>query len=367
MKKNIIYIILLIILLNSKTYAANLNLSGHSYLLMEEQSGRVLAEQNSHVKMPMASTTKIMTAMLALEYGNLDDNVIINDKSTNIEGSSIYLINGEEISLSDLLYGLMLRSGNDSALAIANHISGSEEAFIELMNKNARLLGASNTNFTNPHGLSDTNHFTTAYDLALITRRAFNNPEFEKISKSKTYKGEREGFNYFVNKNKTLWEYEGGDGVKIGYTLASGRCLVSSATRENMRLIAVSLKASDWFNDNYKLMDYGFENYNLYTIYDEEQLITQVEVINGQKDKLPLVTQKEFLYPLSEEEMEKINLVIDLDKNITAPVEKGQNLGTVDVFLDGNLIRSDKLIAKYAIAKKTIIQRVIDKFGFNQK
>ena len=211
------------------------------------------------------------------------------------------------------------------------------------MNKNARLLGASNTNFTNPHGLSDKNHFTTAYDLALITRRAFNNPEFEKISKSKTYKGEREGFNYFVNKNKTLWEYEGGDGVKIGYTLASGRCLVSSATRNNMRLIAVSL------NDNYKLMDYGFENYNLYTIYDEEQLITQVEVINGQKDRLPLVTQKEFLYPLSEEEMGKINLVIDLDKNITAPVEKGQNL-----------------TSKWQTQDESI-QRLIDKIGFNQK
>ena len=266
MKKIVCIVIALILLFGNGVHGENISHSGQSYILMEENSGRVLLEKNAHQKMPMASTTKIMTALLAIEKGNLDDIVTIEEESVGVEGSSIYLQLGEEVQLRELIYGLMLRSGNDSAVAIAIHISGSLEDFVDDMNEKARSLGALNTNFINPHGLHNENHFSTAYDLGIITREAFKSKDFTEIFGSKSYKGSREKNNYYVNKNKTLWDYAGGDGGKTGYTMSSGRCLVSSAARDNMRLIAVSLNAYNWFNDNYRLMDYGFEHYNLYRI-----------------------------------------------------------------------------------------------------
>src|SRR5690606_37873939 len=170
-----------------------------SCILIDANTGRILFEKNPHVKMPMASTTKIMTALVALEYGNLEDEVIITKEAVGIEGSSIYLREGEIMSLEDLLYGLMLRSGNDAAVAIAIHVGGNLENFIDLMNKKAKEIGAVNTNFTNPHGLHDDLHYTTAYDLALITREAFKYEEFAKIAGTKSYISNRVENNYYYN------------------------------------------------------------------------------------------------------------------------------------------------------------------------
>lgn len=359
-RKISILIVLFILIMSNLVVASNLNVSGQSYILIEENSGRVLLENNSHKKMAMASTTKIMTALIAIERGRLDDVVLIGEDSVNVEGSSIYLGVGEKVKMIDLIYGLMLRSGNDSAVAIANHISKSEEDFVSLMNQKAKLIGAKNTNFMNPHGLHHENHYSTAYDLSLITREAFKYSEFENISNSKVYTGSRERENYFVNKNKTLWEYEGGDGVKIGYTMSSGRCLVSSATRNNMRLIAVSLNAPNWFNDNYKLMDYGFNNYKLYNIYEKDQLITQANVIEGVKEKIPLVSERDFLYPLRKEEVDKIKLNVNILNEINAPIKKGDILGEVEVYLEGSFIRRDNLIAKYDVDRKSFLTRILD-------
>jgi D-alanyl-D-alanine carboxypeptidase (penicillin-binding protein 5/6) len=352
-------IILIVLLTQTIAYGDDLDLSAQSYILMEESSGRVLLEKNSHIKMPMASTTKIMTALLAVEKGDMEDTVEISEDSVNIEGSSIYLKVGEKLKLGDLVYGLMLRSGNDSAVAIANYISGTEKDFIRLMNKKARLIGANDTNFTNPHGLYDKNHYTTAYDLALITRYAFKYDEFEQVSSAKSYKSSREENNYFVNKNKTLWDYDGGDGVKIGYTMASGRCLVSSSTRSNMRLIAVALNAPDWFNDNYKLMDYGYNNYQLYNIFEKGKFIKNIKVIDGVEDKLPVVTEKEFIYPLNEDEVERIKVIINCDELAKAPVEKGDILGSIDVYLDGKIICKNKIVANNDIAKESFWVRLL--------
>lgn len=358
--KKISILIIIFILLNSLTvFGENLNLNGQNYILMEELSGRILKEQNSNKKMPMASTTKIMTAIIALEMGNLEDLVEIKGDEVNIEGSSIYLKDGEKVKLIDLIYGLMLRSGNDAALAIANHISGSEEEFVKLMNKKAKEIGAYNTNFTNPHGLSNENHFSTAYDLAIITRYSFKNKIFEEISKSKNYRSERETNNYYVNKNKTLWEYEGGDGVKIGYTINSGRCLVSSASRDNMRLIAVTLNNYDWFNDCYKLFDYGFNNYTLKKVYDKGQLIKQINIKNGDKEILPLVAENEFAYPLLDSEKDKVKVVVNTIENVLAPINIGDKLGSIEVFVDGKLIGKDNLVAKLEIEKLNLLQKIL--------
>jgi D-alanyl-D-alanine carboxypeptidase (penicillin-binding protein 5/6) len=367
LRKNIlIFVLIYLALFNNYSYGEELNLSGKSYILIDEVSGRILAGKNINDKMSMASTTKIMTALVALENGNLDDMVKIGEESTNIEGSSLYLKPNENMPLVDLLYGLMLRSGNDAAIAIANHISGSEEVFIDLMNIKAKSIGADNTNFENPHGLTSKNHYSTAYDMAIITKEAFKMPGFSEIASAKNYKGSREEYNYYINKNKTLWDYKDGDGVKIGYTMDAGRCLVSSAKRNEMRLIAVSLNAPNWFNDNYKLFDYGFENFKPYILFNEAQFITNVTIPNGRNEKLPLVTENEFVYPLNEEEKESIKFKINLDKDLVAPIDKNKVLGNLEVYLEGVLIKTENLVAKTNMDKKSLLQTIIDKIKPNK-
>lgn len=362
MKKLICLSLMLIIILNfSIVYGENINLSAESYVLMDSNTGRILYERNSHEKMAMASTTKIMTALIALEKGNLKDKVTINMEAVGVEGSSIYLRKDEVITLEDLLYGLMLRSGNDSAVAIALHIGGSVDEFADLMNKKAKEIGALNTNFMNPHGLHHDNHYSTAYDLALITREAFLYPEFEKIVGTKLYVSDREENNYYQNKNKTIWQYKGGDGVKTGYTTKSGRCLVSSAKRKESRLISVVLRANDWFNDNYKLLDYGFDNFTPYIIYDKNQFMKKIRVEEGNKDYLNLVTEKDLFYPLKEEEIKKVKINIVVPEEINAPIHKNQKIGDVYVYLDNQLIRKDKLIAKETIEKLGILRQFFKK------
>lgn len=355
-----IAIFLIILLTSSIVNGEELHLSARSCILIDANTGRILYEKNPHIKMPMASTTKIMTALVALEHGNLEDEVKIPKDAVGIEGSSIYLREGEVVTLEDLLYGLMLRSGNDAAVAIAIYIAGNLDNFVELMNQKAKELGALNTNFKNPHGLHDDLHYTTAYDLALITREAFKYEVFSRIVSSKTYISSRVENNYYYNKNKTLWEYKGGDGVKTGYTMRSGRCLVSSATRNNHRLIAVSLNASDWFYDNYKLLDYGFENYKPYLIYDKGQFVKRIDLLNGKKKYIDLVTESSFTYLLRDDEREKVKLTIEVPDIIEAPVEKGTKIGYIYTFLDGKLVSKGDLIAKSTVGKSNIIERLIE-------
>lgn len=360
MKKMITLIITFTLLIcQGVSYAEVEGLSAKSYVLIDEISGRVLVEKEAHKKMPMASTTKIMTALVALENSRLDEKVVIDERAINVEGSSIYLKNEEVISMEDLLYGLMLRSGNDSAVAIANHVSGDVEGFLKLMNEKARSLGALNTNFTNPHGLTQDDHYSTAYDLALITREAFKYDKFKEIVSAKSHRADRDENGYFLNKNKTLWEYPDGDGVKIGYTMAAGRCLVSSAKRDGMRLIAVSLQAPNWFNDNYKLMDYGFDNFKPYSIYNEGQLMKKIHL---SKDNIGvyLGTEDENIYPLREEEIKSIKINLSLNSNIELPIQKGQVLGQVSTYANGVLIKEDNLVSLSDVKEKTIIDKFIE-------
>ena len=364
MKKILILILLLITMTSSFHFSENLDLSGNNYILIEEISGRVLLEKNAHEKMPMASTTKIMTALLAIEKGNLEDYVEITEESVGEIGSSIYLELNEKIKLEDLIYGLMLRSGNDASIAIAIHISGSVDDFVEEMNNRVKGIGANNTNFTNPHGLHDEEHYSTPYDMALITREAVLNDDFSTIWNTKSYTSERDKNNHFVNKNKTLWEYEGGDGGKTGYTSNSGRCLVSTAVKDNMRIIAVNFNARDWFNDNYKLFDYGFDNYSLYTIYNKGQLLKKIDIENGSRKDVVLVSNENLIYPLEGEEKNQIKINLDLKKNPSLPVVEGENFGYVKTYLEGKIIKSDNLVAKYAVKENSIIEKIKDLLGF---
>ena len=241
-------------------------ISAGSAILIDASDGTVLYEYNADKKMYPASTTKIMTALVVLdicgELGvGLDSEILIPKEAEGVEGSTLYLKAGERVSLEELLHGLMLQSGNDAAAALAAALGGSTEKFLQRMNQRAEELGCENTHFVNPHGLYDEDHYTTARELAVIAREAMKNEEFRRVAAAQQWSGGAgsEESRSFVNKNKTVFQYEGGSGIKIGYTKASGRTLVASSTREDISLIAVVLNDGDWFQDAYALMDFGFE------------------------------------------------------------------------------------------------------------
>lgn len=241
-------------------------ISAGQAVLTEGETGKILYEKSADEKAYPASTTKIMTALVTLENLEKYDSPItqtveVPAEAAGVEGSSLYLAAGEKISMEDLLYGLMLVSGNDAATALACIIGGTQENFVSMMNDKAAELHCSSTHFTNPSGLFDEDHYTTARDMAVIAREAMKDPTFRKIVAAKDHKAQRTDSDYltFHNKNKTIFQYDGGTGIKIGYTQASGRTLVASAERDGRSMICVVMSAPDWFQDAYKLMDYGFD------------------------------------------------------------------------------------------------------------
>lgn len=249
--------------------------SASAEIAMELQTGTVLCGNNADIKLPMASTTKIMTAIVIIEDCNLDETFIVPEKAVGVEGSSIYLKKDERISVKDLLYGLMLRSGNDAATALAIHHSGSTEKFAEVMTERAEQYGARNTNFKNPSGLPDDEHYTTARDLCTIACHAMRNSVFKEIVSTKNYKGE---FRDYVNKNKLLYNFDGANGIKTGYTMKAGRCLVSSAEREGMDVVCVVLNCPDMYERSAELLNTCFKDYKLLNI-DENAVFMSDKVL----------------------------------------------------------------------------------------
>ena len=247
--------------------------SASSAILMEAESGRVLYEQNAHEERLIASITKLMTALVALESGHdLEETVTVGEACTRAEGSSLYLRPGEEISLKGLLYGVMLRSGNDAALAVAEHCGGSVEEFVGRMNEKAAQLGMVNSHFANPNGLNAEGHYSSAYDMALLARACLENEALAEIAatKSATVDGR-----VLTNHNKLLWQYEGCIGLKTGYTEKAGRTLVSAARRGGMTLIAVTLNDPDDWRDHTALLDYGFSTYAPVTLTEEGKAVAR--------------------------------------------------------------------------------------------
>lgn len=266
-------------------------------VLMDSVTGKVLYEKNGYTQMGMASTTKIMTAILAIENGNLDDVVTVSSNAAGLEGTSMYLALGEKVKMEDLIYGLMLPSGNDASVAIAEHISGSVEAFAELMNQKAKEIGANQTHFTNPHGLYDPNHYTTAYDLALISRYAMQNPVFEEVAATGTkavpWEGHKEK-KWLANANKLLKLYDGADGIKPGYTPETGRTLVGSATRDGWRVITVTLNCRGDWEEHKKMFDYAFNLYQMNRFAYQGMPMSTVRVAEGSEIEVPIGIQGEY-------------------------------------------------------------------------
>jgi D-alanyl-D-alanine carboxypeptidase (penicillin-binding protein 5/6) len=347
--------------MGTRSFGLEIPLSASSAILMDRSTGRVLYARNINSKMPMASTTKIMTALLAIKKGDLDSYVKVPTEAVGVEGSSIYLQYGEKILLRDLVYGLMLRSGNDSAVAIAHHVGKSVEEFVDMMNEEAKRLGANNTNFMNPNGLHHDKHYTTAYDLALITREALRNQAFREVTKTKLWVAKREGHKYFYNKNKTLSQYKDGDGVKTGYTRAAGRCLVTSATRNDMQLIAVVLNDPNWFNDCFKMLDFGFDNYKSTKVFGKDEITKKVTVYGGEKKYTNLVYKDDIIVPLKEGEEKLIKTIIEIDENIQAPIKRRQSLGKANVYLKDKLLGTTDIISREDIEVEKI-QRKITKY-----
>ncbi len=315
-----------------------IGVSAQSAVVIETSGNRIIYQKNPHQKLPMASTTKIMTAICAIEAGNIDRMVTVDDRAIGVEGSSIYLVKGERLTIRELLYGLMLHSGNDAAVAIACGVSGSVEEFAKLMNDTAARIGAVNTHFDNPNGLDSDTHYTTAYDLAIITAYGLANEDFVEIASSYTAtipNGDKPYPRKLKNHNRLLKTYEGCIGVKTGYTRRCGRCLVSAAERGNTRLVAVTLNDGNDWADHTAMLDYGFDNTVCRRVVKKGEYIQRISV-EGSDDKYANAIADDDLYVTLPNGAEgKTEVLADIYTSLAAPVSYGTIVGSVNVTVDG--------------------------------
>ncbi|EJL40979.1 MULTISPECIES: D-alanyl-D-alanine carboxypeptidase family protein [Brevibacillus] len=325
------------------------SLSAEGAALIDVASGRILYSKNGTKKMRIASLTKTMTAIVAIETGKLDDVVTVPPEAVGVEGSSIYLKRSEKLTLEELLYGLMLRSGNDAAVTIATHIGGSVPGFTYLMNEKAALIGMEHTNFTNPHGLDDSNqHYSTPEDMAKLSAYALRNPVFRQIVSTKVKDISWEGEEWdrrLLNKNKMLHLYNGADGVKTGYTKLAKRCLAASATRDGRQLATITLNASDDWNDSAKLLDYGFAQFPLKQLVGEGQDV-QPEMPLTMEAGTHLVTQNAFRYPLQTAEEAGIKQRVVVGQSTITPKMDGQLVGFLQLYLKEQMIGQVPLLVR---------------------
>ncbi len=322
-----------------------LDTSAKSAIVIEVDSGSVIYEKNASQSLTMASTTKIMTAICAIEEGDMAKKVKIAPEAVGVEGSSIYLKGDENLTLRELVYGLMLNSGNDAAVAIAHAVSGGVDEFANLMNKKAKEIGAKNTQFKNPNGLDEEGHYTTAHDLALITAYGLKNEEFRKISSTyQTTIGESEEKRYLTNHNKLLKRYEGCIGVKTGFTKKSGRCLVSAAQRGGVTLVAVTLSAPDDWTDHANMLNYGFERVKRKNVIAKGEELGVAIIENGKEICTKIIAKDTFDVSLLNSS--KCMAYFCPPESIEAPVKKGQKIGEVKIYIDGKQIGTVSAVAK---------------------
>ena len=340
-------------------------------VLIEANSGRILASHNAQKQLPMASLTKIITAIVALENcEDLDKKQEIQKSAVGIEGSSIYLKAGEHLTVRELLYGLMLRSGNDSAVAIANIVGGTQENFIAKCNDFCKRIGATNTNIQNPNGLHSDNHYTTAEDLAKITAYALKNNIFAQIVSTKNIKIDNELGKYdhrmLRNKNRFLEMLSNADGVKTGYTKKAGRCFVGSSTRssDGLRLVCVLLNCVPMFQECKAIIELAEKNYTMQQLIDNDGYKASVNIKNGEGMTTMASSKNAFRYPLTNAETNQIQTTNTLKTMYEAPITTDQILGEVQIFLDKQLIFCDNIYSINNIEKSYngALAKVIDKF-----
>lgn len=314
-------------------------ISAECAILIDAQTGRVLYEKQAEEKSLIASTTKIMTALVICEQTNVLDRVKIPKEAVGIEGSSMYLKAGEVLTIQELLYGLMLQSGNDAAVALAIYCGGTVEGFTELMNDKARRLGMTQSHFSNPNGLDSPGNYSTARDMALLTAYAMQNPIFAQTVSTKTITiGER----CLRNHNKLLWQLEGANGVKTGYTKAAGRILISSVTRMGRQLIAVTFNAPNDWQDHKTLIEDGFSRFSVQQLVRQGQSLGQLELAGGQEESVDLIAAEDFSYPLAQGE--RVTITLPESGFAYAPVAKGQDAGYAHILVDGTAVAKVPLV-----------------------
>ena len=323
-------------------------LSAKSAVLIEAESGEIIFEKNADERLPMASTTKIMTALVAIENADISKTVSVSPAAVGVEGSSVYLYAEERMTLEDLLYAMMLESANDAATAIAIEVGGDLDTFVGMMNERAQKMGLSDTHFENPHGLDGESHYTTAYELALIAREAMSNSKFREICS--TYKktiplNETEGVRLLINHNKMLRSYDGAVGIKTGFTKKSGRCLVSAAERDGLTFIAVTLGAPDDWRDHTALLDYGFSLYEARTLCDIGSFSYIMPLSGGTVDHVILENTQKVTVILPKTSGE-IECVVELPRFCLPPVKSGEEIGRLVYYLNGEKIAESAIIAK---------------------
>lgn len=352
-----LFFILFISVINNKNNVFAYTAS-KAEVVLEAESGRVLYAKNENQKLPMASTTKIITAITAIENADISDEVVINEKTCNIEGSSFYLKEGDIFTLKDLLFGLMLRSGNDCAETIALYVGKTRENFIKMMNDTCNKIGCTNTNLTNPHGLPDDNHYTSALDLAKISAYSMKNDVFKEIvSTKKTViieksKGEKR---VLINKNKMLLTFDGANGIKTGYTKKAGRCLVSSAKRGEMQLVCVVINSPQMFERSSELLNNSFLEYEYRCIFDNKELRKKCNLL----DFSIVSANNKFYYPLKKTEQLKIQYEMFSFRDF--PVKNGENICKIEIFNKNELLFSEKIYTINTIKSKTTLKRVQEK------
>lgn len=341
-------------------------ISAKSAVLIEAESGKIAYAKNENQRLPMASTTKIMTAIVVLENAPLDKEVTIESCMTGIEGSSIYLQEGETLSVEELLYALLLESANDAAVSLAITVGETVDNFAEMMNQKAQELGLTDTHFTNPHGLDDAEHYTTARELGIIAAHAMENEDFAKIVS--TYKKEislnnGDGCRVLINHNRLLRAYDGAIGIKTGFTKRCGRCLVSSATRDGVTLICVTLNDPNDWQDHKQLLDYGFERYESVTLANKGSYTVELPVIGGEKGTF-LADNKESLTITLERGDSDIYAVLETNRLLCAPVSRGDCVAKIVFYKNGEQIGELPLFAKENIKqlnyKKSLFERIFN-------
>lgn len=331
--KKYLLLLFLFLIIPLKINAYNL---GESAILMEEDTKRVLVSKNMSKKMLIASTTKIMTAVIAIESGKLDKTVKVTDKVLEAYGSAIYLSIGEKMKLEDMVYGLMMQSGNDAALMIAEYLGG-EDKFVKKMNEKAKEIGMKNTTFSNPHGLDEkTKNYSTAYDMALLMRYANADPTFRKITGCKKHTVKTNEKTYvWSNKNKLLYSYEYTTGGKTGFTKKAHRTLVTSASKDDLNLIVVTLNDPNDFQNHEELYEYGFNNYSMEKVFDRKKMNLPNKKIYAKDD---------YYYPITDAEKELIN--VDYKIKEKKKYKNGEKVGEAIIKLGNKTIHKEKLYIK---------------------
>ena len=340
-------------------------ISARAAVLLEASTGRVICSKNADQRLPMASTTKIMTALVAIESCDIDTVITVSPEAVGVEGSSIYLFAGERLSLEDLLYAMLLESANDAAAAIAIAVGGSIDGFAEMMNAKACELGLTDTHFTNPHGLDDPEHYTTASELARIASAAMKNEIFRTIvsTRKRTIPQSNggEGVRVLFNHNKLLSGYEGAIGIKTGYTKLSGRCLVSAAKRDGVELIAVTLSAPNDWNDHKTMLDFCFSLYESRTLCGEGEFLHVMPVMSGNVDYVILKNVEAVTLTLPKG-ASQIECVVELPSFIYAPVAEGEQVGSLVYSIDGKTIAEVPIVAAYSVDKATYKRGIFERF-----